>query len=345
MIEGHTETVHSGASDERRLHYCRLAVLRCKTPERVRKEIWAHVLAYNFAATRRRIVAFAKGTNEATTAEHAAQSCSILPSTDQADLEAAPALGRTGVKLPRGEWTLMSLGMAEYSSGHFAEADATLTTAMDAGKSNPHVAGTSAFYSAMCLFRQGKPDEARKLAIADVARMKPLPNRRTESAGQRCLLRRPDCVAGLQGSECLDQVRGSPAAEGGERQEMKPARDRTRAAATARGSDPGTHSPQTPLRFTQGRAPSAVPTLRPATSLSRTYRQSTPFDELDREVGGISRPAHLRECGECNYYHNFPNIQGKMVYTSKKTSRDRDSGAVLQPCPGSETGFAVQVSR
>jgi hypothetical protein len=35
--------------------------------------------------------------------------------------------------------------------------------------------GTSAFYLAMSLFRQGKPDEARKLAIAAAAKMKPPP--------------------------------------------------------------------------------------------------------------------------------------------------------------------------
>jgi hypothetical protein len=35
--------------------------------------------------------------------------------------------------------------------------------------------GTSAFYRAMSLFRQGQKDEARKLAIAATAKMKPLP--------------------------------------------------------------------------------------------------------------------------------------------------------------------------
>ena len=41
-----------------------------------------------FAATRQRILAFAKDTNEATTAERAAKACSILPSPDKAELEA-----------------------------------------------------------------------------------------------------------------------------------------------------------------------------------------------------------------------------------------------------------------
>ena len=76
------------------------------------------------AATRQRVLAFAKGTNEATTAERAAKACSILPSTDKAELEAALALARTAVKLGNGgEWNLLALGMAEYRSGNDAAAE------------------------------------------------------------------------------------------------------------------------------------------------------------------------------------------------------------------------------
>ena len=69
----------------------------------------------------------------------------------------------------------MALGMAEYRSGHFAQADAALTAAMnDPGKNNA-VSSTSAFYRAMGLFRQGKTDLAHKLATEAAAKMKPLP--------------------------------------------------------------------------------------------------------------------------------------------------------------------------
>ena len=69
----------------------------------------------------------------------------------------------------------MALGMAEYRSGHFAEAEAALTAAMnDPGKNNT-VSSISAFYRAMGLFRQGKTDLARKLATEAAAKMKPLP--------------------------------------------------------------------------------------------------------------------------------------------------------------------------
>ena len=111
-------------------------------------------------------------------ADRVAKMCS-LPSSDDKRHEAALALARRAVELGKGHAFLvyfqMSLGMAEYRSGHFAEADAALTAAMDGGTSLPRVAGTSAFYRAMSLFRQGKNDEARKLAAAAAATMKPLP--------------------------------------------------------------------------------------------------------------------------------------------------------------------------
>jgi WD40 repeat protein/serine/threonine protein kinase len=128
------------------------------------------------AATRQRVLAFAKGTNDAGTAERAARACSILPSTDKADLEAALALGRKAVQAGEGgEWNLLALGMAEYRSGNDAAADETLLAAAEVGKNNPNVTGPSAFYRAMSLFRQGEADEARELAAAAAAKMKPLP--------------------------------------------------------------------------------------------------------------------------------------------------------------------------
>jgi hypothetical protein len=70
----------------------------------------------------------------------------------------------------------MALGMAEYRSGHFAEADAALIAAAKGDEKNSSRAGTAAFYRAMSLYRQGKMDEARSLATAAATEMKPLPN-------------------------------------------------------------------------------------------------------------------------------------------------------------------------
>jgi hypothetical protein len=69
----------------------------------------------------------------------------------------------------------MALGMAEYRCGHYAAADAALLAASRLGEQNYYVSGTTAFYRAMSLFRQGKDAEARKLASEAVAKMKPLP--------------------------------------------------------------------------------------------------------------------------------------------------------------------------
>src|SRR5262249_20778116 len=131
------------------------------------------------AATRRRVLAFAKGTNDATTAERAAKSCSLLPSPDKAGLEAALALGRTAVKVGKGteawDWYLLGLGMAGYRSGNYAATEEALLAAEKAGPTNRYVTGTSPFFRAMSLFRQGHEEEARKLATAAAAKMKPLP--------------------------------------------------------------------------------------------------------------------------------------------------------------------------
>ena len=105
----------------------------------------------------------------------AAKACSILPATDKADLDAALALGRTAVQLQRNGWTLLALGMAEHRSTNDAAAQEALLAAANADPSNPKVTGIAAFYRAMSLFRQGKHDEARKLALAAAAKMKPLP--------------------------------------------------------------------------------------------------------------------------------------------------------------------------
>jgi Flp pilus assembly protein TadD len=132
-----------------------------------------------FAATRQRILAYAKGTGSEFTANQAAKACSIRASTDKTELEAALALGRTAVERGKGgnwqEWNLLALGMAEYRSGNGAAADEALRAAAKVAPNNPHITGTAAFFRAMSLFRQGKPSEARQLAILAVAKMKPLP--------------------------------------------------------------------------------------------------------------------------------------------------------------------------
>src|SRR5208283_1626301 len=70
---------------------------------------------------------------------------------------------------------LLALGMAEYRSGHDAAALEALEGAAKAGPNIRWLTGISAFYRAMSLFRQGKEEEGRQLALAAAAKMKPLP--------------------------------------------------------------------------------------------------------------------------------------------------------------------------
>jgi hypothetical protein len=131
------------------------------------------------AVTRQRALAAAKGTNDAGTADRAAKACCLLPSTNKSQLETVLALAHQAVQLgkasPLAPYFQMVVGMAEYRSGHFAQADAALLGSATSGKYNYHVAGTSAFFRAMSLFQQGKKDEARQLALAAAAKMRPLP--------------------------------------------------------------------------------------------------------------------------------------------------------------------------
>jgi WD40 repeat protein len=117
----------------------------------------------------------ARGTSDPTTAHVVARMCCLRPTADKSRQEAALALARKAVELDKkNPFYRLTLGMAEYRSGHFAEADAALLAATTGAKNDRHLAGRAAFFQAMILFRQGKPDEARKLAT-EAAKMAPLP--------------------------------------------------------------------------------------------------------------------------------------------------------------------------
>jgi WD40 repeat protein/serine/threonine protein kinase len=125
--------------------------------------------------------------------------CCLRPTSDKTRQEAALVLARKAPEfsknVPFYELTVrpfyqFTLGLAEYRSGYFAEADAALLAAIRPGKGfrpvvqlggDPRAVkyspftGTVEFFLAMTLFRQGKEDEARKLAAEAAAKMKPLP--------------------------------------------------------------------------------------------------------------------------------------------------------------------------
>src|SRR5262249_12178326 len=110
--------------------------------------------------------------------DHLARICCLRPRPHTEQQENALALARKVAALNIGDFNLkLTLGMAKYRSGSFVEADATLRAAANGAKklNDPQLPGTATFYRAMALFRQGKEDEARKLAIEAAAQMKPLP--------------------------------------------------------------------------------------------------------------------------------------------------------------------------
>lgn len=133
-----------------------------------------------FATTKQRILAAAKDTDDLFTADRISKACSISPSTNKAELEAALDLACRAVDHGAGSGYMayfhLAYGMAEYRSGHFTESENALTAAMNVGQANLIIANTSAFYRAMSLFRLGKLDDARKLATATAVKMKPLPD-------------------------------------------------------------------------------------------------------------------------------------------------------------------------
>jgi tetratricopeptide (TPR) repeat protein len=132
------------------------------------------------AETCRRTLELVKGSNDPVTLDRVARACCLRSGGDAARFANSLDLARRAVELGRGHRSFayfqMALGIAEFRNGHLIEADAALMAAMKTGNQNPSVWSTSAFYRAMNLFRQGKPDEARKLASEAASKMKPLPN-------------------------------------------------------------------------------------------------------------------------------------------------------------------------
>src|SRR5262249_3104550 len=112
-------------------------------------------------------------------ADKTARACCLLPSVDTAQVDAGLALARKAVELGKASpylaWFQMGLGMAEYRSGRFTEADARLLAAANGSITTRSMVLTAVFYRARSLFRQGKENEARQLATEAAAKMKPLP--------------------------------------------------------------------------------------------------------------------------------------------------------------------------
>jgi hypothetical protein len=128
------------------------------------------------ADTSERALESARGTFDPGKWSQVVRICCLRPTPGTTRREAALAFARKAVALRQADSTLkLTLGMAEYRSSHFAEADAALGATASGVRDNPEVAATATFFRAMSLFRQGKENEVRKLATEAAAKTKPLP--------------------------------------------------------------------------------------------------------------------------------------------------------------------------
>jgi len=141
----------------------------------------------DYEATRQRVIQRARGATDAGTAEKAAKAACLRSSTDLALLTNALKLADQAVELGKNDsnlpWYQLGLGLAEYRNGQYAAAERTMT---DAGETvgdhhdlsvdwQHEIQGTARLFRAMSLFRQDKPEEARKVFRQAEAQMPPLP--------------------------------------------------------------------------------------------------------------------------------------------------------------------------
>jgi tetratricopeptide (TPR) repeat protein len=133
----------------------------------------------DYEATRRRLLQQAQGTELAAMADCAAKAACLRPSTDAALLAKALHLAQRSVELGKSDPALpnyqLGLGLAEYRNGQFAGAEQILAIAEQKLDGDHEVLVTARLFRAMSLFRQDRPEEARKLFSLAEAQMPPLP--------------------------------------------------------------------------------------------------------------------------------------------------------------------------
>ncbi|HWY87420.1 MAG TPA: DUF3108 domain-containing protein, partial [Gemmataceae bacterium] len=129
----------------------------------------------NYEATRLRLVQQAEGTDQAGTADRAAKAYCLRSSTDAALLTKALDLAQLAVKLRKGPWDQLALGLAEYRNLQYAAAERTLADAEQSAGGIQAISGTARLFRAMSLFQENRPEEARKLFSQAEVEMPPLP--------------------------------------------------------------------------------------------------------------------------------------------------------------------------
>jgi len=133
----------------------------------------------DYEATRRRLVQQAEGTGEASTAERATMAYCLRPSTNAALLTKALNLAKRSVELEKNgndlPWDQLAFGLAQYRNSQYAAAERTLTVAEQKAGKDRDILGSARLFRAMSLFRQDRPEAARKLFSQAEAQIPPLP--------------------------------------------------------------------------------------------------------------------------------------------------------------------------
>ena len=152
-------------------------------------QVWLGKAAES-TATRRQAVEWAMNQPGPAIAERAAKTVCFHPLTDSNLLHTALVLARratetgwTNVYYP---WYQLSLGMAEYRNGHYAEAERALIAATEGGTNTYRsqiLTGTANYYRVMSLAHQRHRQGAQQLFLENEARMKPFPTLRWPLAG------------------------------------------------------------------------------------------------------------------------------------------------------------------
>ena len=175
----------------------------------------------DYEATRHRAVEWAAGTKEAGRAAASAEASCLLPSNDAVLMAKALALARQALELGQTDPDLpsfrLALGLAEFRNGRYSDAEQTLTVAEETAArtstmgARDGVQATARLVRAMSLFRQQRPEEARKLFREAEAILPPL----AEGARESRLDGRPSTHVGLIARLVYKEARallGEPAA-------------------------------------------------------------------------------------------------------------------------------------
>jgi len=135
-----------------------------------------------YAVHCRRMLEWARDTNDASSAERVGKLICLRPIHDPVLQEEVLSLTQRAVELGRTDgslaWFQLAHGMAQYRGSHYQDADRMLEKAKNVGASvymADRLRRTAGLYLAMSQRRQGKVEESKKLFAEATAKLSPPP--------------------------------------------------------------------------------------------------------------------------------------------------------------------------